>query len=331
MKSDALEHVAIIGAGSWATALLSLLSRHTRQVHWFTAEPGLQNKLQANPGASPYLEGYSLGDATVTVCATAAEAIQQAEGILICVPSAFLVAHLGGVSRNAFQGKTILLATKGLVGERAQVPSEWLSSHYNLSQTSVLGLFGPSHAEEVARQQTTFLALCGNQHGAAAWQAVLTAGFMHFRSYPSLWAAEWAGALKNVYAIGAGLATGLGYGDNFKAVYAAAASLEQLRWLDEQTPDHLYEGLPLLPDLLVTLFSPHSRNFRFGKLFIETGGFSAARTALAPQQAEGVAVLESLRHNQKKLPPLANTLYNILLADEPAADSFQQLENQLFS
>jgi glycerol-3-phosphate dehydrogenase (NAD(P)+) len=330
--------IALLGAGSWATALAKTLAENGHTVHWFVRRPEVRHQI-AQQGAHPqYLPGVQLPLAQLRFAETAAQAVATAPDVLIVVPTAHLAYQLQGLTAAHFAGKRVATAIKGLLPQTGLLVCEHITRTYNLPNEQYAAVLGPGHAEEVATQQQTYLTVCSTQAALAAhWQQNLQSDFLRVATSPDVQGAELASALKNVYALATGVALGLGYGDNFVAALVANALAEMGHLLEGAFGPNTARNLAhsvYAGDLLVTAFSPHSRNRRMGQ-WLGEGRPLPEVLAQTQMVAEGyyVAHLLQTRYAQTAhgMPnaPIVQAVQNLLVHHQPAAQVFQQLAQQL--
>lgn len=320
--------IALIGSGSWATALAWLLSRHDITLNWWVREENARASL-AQTGQNPtYLPDVRLPTRGIVYSASPAAAIAEAEATLLAIPSKYLADALSDVPKEIFAGKWVASAIKGLVPVTGQSVSDYLKTRYGVRADHFTVVTGPSHAEEVVHGQTTFLT-CGSAQALLAqrWADSLAGPTLHTRLSNDVEGLEFAGILKNIYAIGMGMAIGLGYGDNFRAVLAAACIREMEDHLAQEHPNPARNvtDSPYLGDLLVTVYSPYSRNRQLGQLIGE-GRTAMEAVGSMPMVAEGHTTAEVL-FGLAKPPhlPIARAVYEVLHRERDPQEAITSL------
>jgi len=255
--------IAVLGAGSWGTALaIAIANRPGNRVVLWGRDPRQMETIRRRRENAAFLPGIRLPE-TIRPSADLAEAA-GAEAILMVVPS-------GGLRETAEQlaaigtGATLISCTKGIERGSGLRMSEILARIVPGSPVAVLS--GPSHAEEVARGMPTALVLgCAREAVAARWQAAITSPTFRVYTSTDVPGIELGGALKNVFAIAAGLGDGLGFGDNTKAALVTRALGELIRvGMAMGGRSETFHGLSGVGDLMVTCFSRHSRNRKVGE------------------------------------------------------------------
>ena len=227
---------AVIGYGSWATALVGLLTANGQRVGWYVRNPEVLASLRREGRNPRYLSDLEFDPATLAVSDDLDEVVSRADIVILATPSAYLKDFLAPLTVS-LKEKFIVSAIKGLVPGDYQTVVEYVHDHYGLSYRQ-LGLFtGPSHAEEVSRGKLSYLTVVCTDPENARLIGTRFAGESIRLSYSTdLYGIEYAAILKNIYALAVGLAVGLGYGDNFLAVLIANSAGEMTRFLEESYP-----------------------------------------------------------------------------------------------
>ncbi len=334
-------HVAVLGAGSWGTALALLLASNGHEVHLWGRNEEHIRQLRKTRENSDYLPGVMLPE-TIEPTAWIEDALDSAEIVLAVTPSRSVRALCESITEaGTLRPEAVLVScTKGIEHDTGLRMSEILMQHFLFNPVAVLS--GPSHAEEVARQAPTAVVIGAADHGVAVR---LQQAFNNrsFRTYTSddVAGIELGGALKNIYAIAAGICDGLGLGDNTKAalVTRALAELSRLGARMGGNPA-TFQGLSGVGDLFVTCISQHSRNRKVG----ERLGRGETPEAIADSMrmvAEGVPTTRSAHQCAERLgveTPVAKQIYAILYEGKSPSDALLELmtrdpkpERELFS
>lgn len=312
--------IAVIGGGSWATALVKLisdrgLSNGVSLTWWVRREETADHlrKFRHNPD---YLSSVLLPTESMLITTQIEVAVASAEMIILAIPSAFLFAQLESLPLNAFEGKYVASAIKGVIPQTFEVVGAFLKNRFNMPEKDLLVIGGPCHAEEVALEKLSFLTIAsGSEDSAKKLADILESRFLKTTTSTDLYGTEYAAVLKNVYAIASGICHGLGYGDNFQAVLMTYAVKEMDFFLDKCSPmerdvnDHVYLG-----DLLVTAYSQFSRNRTFGMMVGK--GYSVKFAQMEMNMiAEGYYATKSMHEILRKLDmnmPILESMYQIL-------------------
>ena len=290
--------------------------------------------LQASGQNPHYLSMVRYNMNKVVLYADMAKCIAESDIILIGIPSAFVEEVLSALPPNALQNKFILSAIKGILPERTQLLNDYLHETFNVPNTHYACISGPCHAEEVAADKLSYLTFASaNEAYATEIAAYFNKHNLHTVVSTDLYGVQYAAVLKNIYALGAGIAHGLDYGDNFLSVYITNCFSEMQQFLAAVSPDvrHHYNTSDYLGDLLVTCYSLHSRNRTFGNFIGKGYSVNAAKLELN-MVAEGYYAARGIHdiaeRNKYKLP-IAESIYRILWGHQSAAEVFKQLEGLL--
>lgn len=312
--------IAVIGGGSWATALVKLISdkglgKGIELTWWLRRQESIDylKKYKHNPD---YLSSVQLPTEQIKLTTSLTEAIADVEMVILAIPSAFLFNQLDELPDHAFEGKWVASAIKGVVPQTYEVVGTYLKNRFKMPEKDLLVIGGPCHAEEVALEKLSFLTIAsGSQASADKLAGILESRFLKTSTSLDLYGTEYGAVLKNVYAIASGICHGLGYGDNFQAVLMSQAIKEMEYFLDQVSPmerdvnDHVYLG-----DLLVTAYSQFSRNRTFGNMIGK--GYSVKFAQLEMNMvAEGYYATKSMHEILLKLNinmPILETVYNII-------------------
>lgn len=328
-----MQKAAVIGSGSWATAIVKILLNNVEEVYWWVREPEIKQSIETGGTNALYLSGLELPKERLHVSHDLKEVVQAVEAVVLVVPSAFVEDALQTLPISVWAGKKVCSATKGIIPQTGQVVGEYLRDRWQIAEQDMAIISGPSHAEEVALGRLTYLTAASLNEDTARYFANLFAcGFVHVRLSDDVYGIEYAAVIKNIYALAVGIAKGLGYGDNFVAVLVANAVEEMKVFLEEKhaIPRNL-ACAPYIGDLLVTSYSQFSRNRTFGNMIGQ--GYSVKSAILEMKMvSEGYyaarCIHEIKNHNPLSMP-IAEAVYNILYENKKAAKMFAALETQL--
>jgi glycerol-3-phosphate dehydrogenase (NAD(P)+) len=337
--------IGIIGSGSWATALAKILTDNGQQINWWVRNEDLANAIQKRHHNPQYLSSAYFDVSKLNLSTNAEEVIKNAEIVVICIPSAYLLPAIQDLPKNIFENKKIISAIKGILpNDEHQLLNEYLEDTFNTNHNNYFTVMGPCHAEEVAAEKLSYLTFSGVDIVATTTIA------SYFKTYylntvvnPDIWGTQYAAVLKNIYAVGAGIAHGLDYGDNFLSVYIANAADEMVGFLKKMSATKVlpegndslktlnYASSVYLGDLLVTCYSPYSRNRTFGNMIGK--GYSVKVAQLEMNMvAEGYPASNGLFQINQTLGanmPITDAIYNILWQGQKAATAFKNLEKVL--
>jgi glycerol-3-phosphate dehydrogenase (NAD(P)+) len=258
--------VSVIGGGSWATAIVKILSNNSDRIIWWLRSPESVAHIQANRHNPNYLSDVEIDLAKVTPTNDLASAITSADLVILAVPSAFLESTLSNV--NGLRNKVIFSAIKGIVPGPLQIVGEYLHQLHQIPYEQIGVITGPCHAEEVALEKLSYLTIaCQDTAHAALLASMMNCRYIRTTVSDDIYGTEYSAVIKNIIAIASGICHGLGYGDNFQSVLVSNAIQEIKRFVDTVSPiardikDSAYLG-----DLLVTAYSQFSRNRTFGSM-----------------------------------------------------------------
>jgi len=312
--------IGIIGSGSWATAIASLLTWReqpdAQPIRWWIRRQEALDHILATGHNPHYLRSLTLKRNRLALSSDLNTVVEDSDILILAVPSAHLDTVLEAQPLPTFKDKVVFSAIKGLVSEDHHIPARYLHKVMGVPYDRLGLISGPSHAEEVAREQWTYLTLaCPDVRMAESLAGVMANPWLHIRCNDDLFGIELAAVLKNVYAIAAGVSHGLGIGDNFNAVLIASALNETERFLNAvNSTSRDLSSSAYLGDLLVTAYSPHSRNRTLGTMVGK--GYSVPGALMEMGMvAEGYrSALGINRINQKfgVDMPVAEAVYRIL-------------------
>lgn len=307
--------VSIIGGGSWATALAKIVSKNVSHFHWFIFEQEIIDHIKKHKHNNKYISSVEFDPSKITFHNNIKEAIECAEIIIFVVPSAF-VKSLLGTAEIDFSGRFFVNAVKGLVPDDNVTVTEYFQEQFSIPYNKVGVISGPCHAEEVALERLSYLTVGSeNEADAEKIAKLIDTPFINTIISDDVYGIEFGAVLKNVYALGAGINHGLGYGDNFQAVYVSNAIREMERFLAKvfEKDRHLFHSV-YLGDLLVTAYSQFSRNRTFGNMIGKGYTVKSAMMELN-MVAEGYYAAKSIFEVNQKYKvrmPIAESVYNML-------------------
>ncbi len=320
------QRVAILGAGGMGTALAVLLSRSGAEVRLWARNPAFAEELATTRENARHLPGAALPE-TVFPTGDAAQATDQADLILVAIPTAFLRATLTRLSGDVPEGLPALSVVKGIENETFSLPSRIIVE--TLGPRSVAVLSGPSHAEEIVRDLPASVVVAGsNPDLNKGIQNALNQRNFRVYTNPDALGVELAGALKNILGIAAGICEGLGFGDNAKAAMLTRGLVEISRFgVDLGAQQATFYGLAGVGDVITTCYSPFGRNRSVG---LRIGQGAKLDEILASMQdvAEGVFTTRSvhaLAAQQGVEMPITDEVYQILFEGKPPLSALSDL------
>lgn len=316
LNSQESTTIAIIGAGSWATALVKILSEGTVKIHWWLRnKESLEHikRYQRNPD---YLSDVPIHPEKVILFENMKEAVQDADYVIIAIPAAFVQDALTQLAPVDLENKVLVSAVKGVVPQKNWLITELLEQEYSVLPENMCVIAGPCHAEEVALEKQSYLTIASDNFAQAEIFAQLIANrFIRATPNNDVYGIEYSAVMKNIIALACGIAHGLNYGDNFQAVLVANAMQEIRRFVETAYPCErdLYASA-YLGDLLVTAYSQFSRNRTFGNMIGR--GYTVKSAQMEMNMiAEGYYAVKSIYEINQKFGvdmPITNAVYQIL-------------------
>ncbi len=307
--------IAIIGGGSWATAISKIVISHTHHLGWYMRRDDRIEDFRRTGHNPAYLTSVHFDVDEIYFSSDINKIVQAYDTLLFVTPSPYLKNHLKKL-KTRIKDKFIITAIKGIVPDENLVCSEYFHQVYDVPYENIAVIGGPSHAEEVALQRLSYLTVgCSDLAKAQAFTEILASDFIKTKVASDVIGIEYSSVLKNVYAIAAGICSGLKYGDNFQAVLLSNAVQEMSRFMTAAYPieRNVYDSV-YLGDLLVTGYSNFSRNRTFGTMIGK--GYSVKSAQIEMEMiAEGYfgtkCMKEINRHMHVNMPIL-DAVYNIL-------------------
>jgi glycerol-3-phosphate dehydrogenase (NAD(P)+) len=307
--------VAVIGSGSWATAIIKLLSTNASKICWFIQFEDILRHIKKFNHNPKYLSAIYFRPEKLLLTGDINKAVRSAEIIILVTPAAFLKETLSPLN-TSFKNKIIASAIKGFIPEDNCIVGEFIHKNYDVPYSDIVIITGPSHAEEVAMEKLTYLTIASQDNTRAKKVAgYLKNHYIKTILSDDIFGTEYAAVMKNIYAIAAGICIGLGYGDNFLAVLLSNAAMELKAFIDEIHPiDRDINSSAYLGDLLVTCYSQFSRNRSFGNMIGK--GYSIQNALMEMTMvAEGYYTAKGIHKLGSEMNlrfPIAETVYRIL-------------------
>ncbi len=332
LKLDRNARCAVVGYGSWATAIIKILCENEKRVSWLITNPAVAEGVINDEHNPKYLSDAELDVARIDISDDINHVVREADIIILATPSAFLKKTLEPL-RESLSDKFIISAIKGIIPDEYLTVAEYMNRFYDIPFGHIGIVTGPCHAEEVALEHLSYLTVvCTDQDNSEVLRAKFSTNYIRTVSSTDIYGIEYATVLKNIYAIAVGIAAGLGYGDNFIAVLLANCSIEMERFVTETYPsERQTRASAYLGDLLVTGYSLFSRNRRFGMMIGRGHSVAAAQLQLG-MVAEGYFASECIRHVNSRFGvemPIADMVYDILYRKVKARTAMKILTTKL--
>ena len=307
--------IAIMGGGSWATAIAKMVLNQAESINWYMRRDDRIadfKRLGHNPA---YLTSVKFDVKRINFSSDINKVVKESDTLIFVTPSPYLKSHLKKL-RTKIKDKFIITAIKGIVPDENLIVSDYFTQEYGVSAENIAVLAGPCHAEEVALERLSYLTIaCPDTEKACAMARLMASSYIKTSISNDVIGIEYSSVLKNVYAIAAGICSGLKYGDNFQAVLMSNAIQEMNRFLHTVHPleRHVYDSA-YLGDLLVTGYSNFSRNRTFGSMIGK--GYSVKSAQIEMEMiAEGYygtkCIKEINKHYHVNMP-IVDADYNIL-------------------
>lgn len=323
-------NIAVIGGGSWATALAKVVVSNTHRIGWYMRRDDRIADFKRTGHNPAYITSLQFDVNEIAFSSDLNHTAEAYDTLIFVTPSPYLKDHLKKLTVD-IKNKFIVIAIKGIVPDENVVCSEYFHNRYGVPYDNIAIIGGPSHAEEVAMQRLTYLTIaCHNVEKAKAFADVLSNSFIKAKEATDVIGIEYAAVLKNVYAIAAGMCDGLQYGDNFQAILVSNAVQEMDRFLAAVNPvkrnvnDSVYLG-----DLLVTSYSNFSRNRCFGLMIGKGYSVNSAQIEMK-MIAEGYYGTRCMTEINKQYHidmPILNAMYRILYEQANAQQEIKALTN----
>jgi glycerol-3-phosphate dehydrogenase (NAD(P)+) len=297
----------ILGSGSWGTALAKILTDNGHSIYWWNRSDKAIEQILSRRHNPHYLSNAYFNTAMLHLTTSPAEVVNQSDCIIIAIPSAYTAETLLTLQRNIFNNKKIISAVKGILPDQNLLLNDFLKNEFQFPLQNYFAILGPCHAEEVAAEKLSYLTFSGiDEMATHEIAAQFKSSYINIVENNDIYGVQFAAVLKNIYAVGAGIAHGLDYGDNFLSVLIANSADEMACFLKKNGVQNLEVGsiehkLPIninpqlisatntnsneeerqkdlknkttnyaasvyLGDLLVTCYSLYSRNRTFGNM-----------------------------------------------------------------
>jgi glycerol-3-phosphate dehydrogenase (NAD(P)+) len=337
----------VIGSGSWATALAKILTDNRIGVHWWIRKDSVIHHIQKKHHHPHYLSTLQLNPGLLEMSSDLRTVIAPCDCLVVAIPSAYIEESLRSLKPADFAGRLWVSAVKGILPGVNLLLNDYLSQAFGLDLPRYFTLMGPSHAEEIAAEKLSYLTFSGSDEARTAEIAShFSTDYVNIILNNDVYGVQYAAVLKNIYALGAGMAHGLDYGDNFLSVLIANCADEMAGFLRRAGIAHIevgvhdqdgprktgnYAASVYLGDLLVTCYSLYSRNRTFGHMIGKGHTVKKARLELN-MVAEGYPASKCIHLINKQLNaemPIAETIYQILWEKVKVREGMKRIESFL--
>lgn len=340
----------IIGGGSWGTALAKILTDNNNNINWWIRSETAIKHFTTRHHNPQYLSSAYFDTTLLHFSNDVTEVIKNSDCIIVAVPSAHADDTLKELDASLFKNKKIVSAIKGILPDQNLLLNDYLKNKYGVELKNYFAVLGPCHAEEVAAEKLSYLTFSGiDEKSTLAISKYFSTPYLNTIVNKDIYGVQFAAILKNIYALGAGIAHGLDYGDNFLSVLIANSADEMAGFLrksgiknidvghiadDKKLPivNHVnYAASVYLGDLLVTCYSLYSRNRTFGNMIGKGYSVKAAQLEMN-MVAEGYNASKCMHIINKTMEadmPIADTVYEILWHNLSAREGFCKIEKTL--
>lgn len=326
---------AVFGGGSWATAIVKMLCENLEHVGWYMRNVDAIKHIKKEQHNPNYLSAVEFDTNKLKLSNDINEMVGYADYLIFVIPSAFIHQELEKL-KASLDGKVIISAIKGIVPESSLIVGEHFNNYFNVAFDDIGVISGPCHAEEVALERLSYLTIaCADDTKASIVADHLSCDYIKCNISDDVMGTEYAAMLKNIYAIAAGIAHGLGYGDNFQSVLMSNAIREMKRYVKKvhkmkrDINDSAYLG-----DLLVTGYSVFSRNRMFGNMIgkgytVKSAQLEMSMVAEGYYATKSAYILNNKKTENKAKTPIINAVYGILYENKEPKKVFKKLTDKL--
>ncbi len=339
----------ILGSGSWGTALAKILTDNGQTINWWNRSETAIQQIKSRHHNPQYLPSAHFDINKLHLTTDVREVIRNSDIIVIAIPSAYADEVLSNLDKKIFDGKKVVSAIKGILPQQNELLNDYLKENFAFPLENYFAVLGPCHAEEVAAEKLSYLTFTGiDEKCTNEIASYFKTHYLNTVQNKDIYGVQYAAVLKNIYAVGAGIAHGLDYGDNFLSVLIANSADEMAGFLrtagiinaevgyiehyQNASQKHTnYAASVYLGDLLVTCYSLFSRNRTFGNMIGKGYSVRAAQLEMS-MVAEGYNASRCMYNLNNKIDadmPIAETVYKILWKQLPAQDGFKNIEMTL--
>jgi glycerol-3-phosphate dehydrogenase (NAD(P)+) len=337
----------MVGSGSWGTALVKILTDNQQSLNWWIRNPVIRDHLQRKSHNPQYLSSVNFDMHQLSLTGDLQQLIRDSDCIVIAIPSAYIEQNFEGLPAGIFEGKKVLSAVKGILPGKNLLLNDWLHQKFGFETERYFTVMGPCHAEEIAAEKLSYLTFSGfSVTDTLEIASNFSTEYLNTITNNDIYGVQYAAVLKNIYALGAGMAHGLEYGDNFLSVFIANCADEMAGFLWKAGISHMEVGIHedsksvddkksanyaasvYLGDLLVTCYSLFSRNRTFGNMIGKGYSVNAAKLEMnmVAEGYKGSLCLYLINQQLKADMPIADMVYQILWQNVNVREGFKRLE-----
>ena len=322
--------IAILGSGSWATALAKIVMQNQGEINWFIRRQEVIDEFIATGKNPSYLGAANFDVSRIHFSSDINQTIAQSDVLILAIPSPYVKQSLTKIRRN-MTSKVVISAVKGMIPDENIIITDYLHKRFNIPMDQLGVIAGPCHAEEIALERLSYLTIgCENRQNAEAWAKLFQTDYVHTTTSSDVSGLEYSSVMKNIYAIAAGMC--LHYGDNFQAVLLSNAIQEIQRFataMSNVPRDITASGY--LGDVLVTGYSQFSRNRQFGQMLGMGYSVKAAQMEME-MVAEGYYGTKAIHLANERMQvqlPIVDAMYEILYNRQKAKPIIKSLTTKL--
>ena len=324
--------IAVLGGGSWGTALVKMLSENLSKIGWYIRNSQTIEYIKTNKHNPNYLTSTELHPESLDLSNDINKIIKEYDVLIFTIPSVYLMSELKKL-KEPLENKILFSAIKGIVPESELIIGEHFLKYYKSPIENIGVITGPCHAEEVAMERLSYLTIaCKKEENASFLSSKLRSRYIKTKISDDIIGSEYAAMLKNIFAIAAGISHGLGYGDNFQAVLMSNSIREMKRFIKKvHKMKRNINNSAYLGDLLVTGYSTFSRNRMFGNMIGK--GYTVKSAILEMSMvAEGYYATKSafkIKEKNGAVTPIIDSVYSILYKEKNPKKIFEKLTKKL--
>ncbi|MFV0417238.1 MAG: NAD(P)H-dependent glycerol-3-phosphate dehydrogenase [Dysgonomonas sp.] len=324
--------IAILGGGTWATALAKIMLNHEKHINWYMRRPEQIEEFKKTGHNPSYLSNVEFNLDRISFYSDITKIVKESDTLILAVPSPFLKSHLEKLEVG-ISDKFIISAIKGIIPPENLLVTDYLMRYYDVSVENMAVVAGPCHAEEIALERLTYPTIaCEDIEKAHVISQVFNNRFVRSSVSNDVTGIELGAVLKNVYAIASGICHGLKYGDNFQSVLVCNAITEMERFVETISPiERNIHDSAYLGDLLVTCYSSFSRNRTFGSMIGKGYSVKAAQIEMEmiAEGYYGTKCIMEMKDKYEVFTPIADMVYRILYENSPAREEVKILREQI--
>ncbi len=324
--------VAILGSGSWATALAKIVLTNQTEINWYIRRQEVIDEFMSTGKNPSYLGAASFDVSRIRFSSDINKVIAHSDLLILAIPSPYIKQSLNKIRRNMTH-KIVISAVKGMIPDDNIIVTDYLNQRFNIPMEQLGIIAGPCHAEEIALERLSYLTIgCENLENANKWQELFRTEFVQTTTSNDVVGLEYSSVMKNIYAIAAGMCQSLHYGDNFQAVLLTNAIQEIQRFAMAMSNTHRdITASGYLGDVLVTAYSKFSRNRQFGQMVGMGYSVKAAQMEMemVAEGYYGTRAIHLANERMRVSLPIVDAMYDILYERKSPTLTIRELTKKL--